>query len=98
MSSGLFTVLSRYSRNSASPMPPTRPTRKASVMFLVLAGRAGEVGTMAGGVIWKFGEGRAPGKAGFFILNIQPPLGRSGKETAVIPTRLHIPCRLFFFK
>src|SRR5262249_26399696 len=47
-SSGVFTVLSRYSRSSARPMPPTRPTRKESAMLRVLAGRVGVEGIIAG--------------------------------------------------
>src|SRR5437879_12027268 len=46
-SSGDLTVLSRYSRIRAKPMPPTKPTRKARARLRVLAGRAGVEGIMA---------------------------------------------------
>ena len=48
MSSGDFTVLSRYSRNSARPTPPTRPTRTASKMLRAFCGREGLAGASAG--------------------------------------------------
>ena len=44
MSSGDFTVLSRYSRKIARPIPPTRPTRNASRIFRAFCGRDGLVG------------------------------------------------------
>ena len=50
-SSGVFTVLSRYSRSNASPTPPTRPTRKARAILRVFAGREGVEGTIAGSTI-----------------------------------------------
>src|SRR5215470_14581825 len=50
-SSGVFTVLSRYSRSKASPTPPTKPTKKARAIFRVLAGREGAEGTTAGSTI-----------------------------------------------
>src|ERR1700757_4101540 len=50
-SSGVLTVLSKYSRSSARPIPPTKPKRKAMAIFLVLAGRAGVDGIIAGSTI-----------------------------------------------
>ena len=60
MSSGVFTVLSRYSRKSASPMPPTRPARKDNMIFLPFAGRAGVAGTIAGSTTRMLDERKAP--------------------------------------
>ena len=48
MSSGVLTVLSMYSRKMARPMPPTMPTRNASVTLRIFAGRAGDDGIIAG--------------------------------------------------
>src|ERR1700739_146660 len=58
-SSGVFTVLSRYSRIKARPMPPTKPTRKAKATLRVLAGRAGVEGRIAGCPPRRVGESKA---------------------------------------
>src|SRR3989442_11482247 len=71
-SSGVFTVLSRYSRIRAKPIPPTKPTRKARATLRVLAGRAGVEGTMAGSTTRVLEEGNPAEIAVSFNFVIRP--------------------------
>ena len=46
-SSLVFTVVSRYSRKKARPMPPSRPSSAPSITFMRLRGRIGSFGCRA---------------------------------------------------
>ena len=65
MSSGVFTVLSRYSRKSAIPTPPMSPTRNASAILRALAGRAGLEGIVAGSTTKIFDDFKVAGDIRF---------------------------------
>src|ERR1019366_4723323 len=59
MSSGVFTVLSMYSRRNARPRPPTSPTRNAIRILRARFGREGPEGTIAGSIT-RILDGRKP--------------------------------------
>src|ERR1700726_546056 len=59
MSSGVFTVLSIYSRRRARPIPPMSPTKMLNITFRDRFGREGPVGIRAGSTILMF-EDRNP--------------------------------------
>src|SRR5260370_12612666 len=73
-SSGDLTVLSRYSRMRAKPMPPTKPTRKAKARLRVLAGRAGVEGIMAGSTTRILVERKPPAISVSLVLGLSPSL------------------------